>query len=101
MLITYSLCTDSPKKPDTNIVLKQGEKIIQPQKINASQPETTGTWPNSPAYTSSVAAHFSYDAFDPKAPTTIIVIPPTWDRLHYDVDFTNTYYKIVWVKSGR
>ena len=89
LLITYSLCSEQSDEREAHVVLKQGEKVIQPTKVSTGHPETTSKWPNSPAYNVSVTAHFGYGSFDPSAMTTIIVVPRIGDRLQYDVNLAD------------
>jgi len=72
-----------------HIVLRQGQKIIQPAIIKSNFPEQSTYWPRSPAYTITVQAHFLYREFDPLAPTTIIVVPPFGERIEYPIDLSN------------
>jgi hypothetical protein len=89
MLITYSMCADSPKQKEGHIVLRQGQKIIQPSSIKSSFPEQSMHWPKSPAYAIAVQAHFPYRDFDLLAPATIIVVPPFGERIEYPIDLSN------------
>jgi len=38
MLVTYTLCTDNPRKPEVHIVLRQSQNVIQPVSIKSSHP---------------------------------------------------------------
>lgn len=89
MLITYTMCANGPKKEDGHIVLKQGQKIIQPSSVMSSFPEQSINWPKSPAYMITVQAHFRYGDFDPLAPTTVIIVPPFGERIEYPIDLSN------------
>lgn len=74
---------------DSHIVLKQGDKIIQPRKIEVAheqqKPDTDYTVP---IWEICVAAYFAYSDIDPKAKTTIIFVLPTYDEVTFEVDFS-------------
>jgi hypothetical protein len=89
MLITYTMCADSPKQKEGHIVLRQGQKIIQPSSIVSRLPEQSMHWPQSPAYIITVQAHFLYRDFDPLVPTTVIVVPPFGERIEYPIELSN------------
>lgn len=87
VLITYSLCTDRPKDRKHLIVLKQGEKIIQPKSTSVSFVSNSVLWPKSPAYNVLVQSHFDYNSFDPMAKTEVYIIPQIEERLQYEIEF--------------
>ncbi len=75
--IIYVYCQLSPKSYDdkTHLVLKQGDKIIQPTDVASSAGLVLSAW-------------FSYGSFDPRVSTNIIIIPNTGKRVEYIVDFS-------------
>jgi hypothetical protein len=86
MIVTYNLCTDDPKRrDDTLIVLKQGEKVIQPSGVTVHHPEVITSRYAPARYSSTVQATFVYEEFDTQAPTTIIVVPYLGQRIQYEV----------------
>lgn len=79
MLVTYALCTSSVRQTDHHMVLRQGERVIQPQKVSISRPEHI----SGGSYLYTVQAHFDYAAFDPQSETMLIVIPDIGDKREY------------------
>ena len=45
--------------------------------------------PKAPRYKAKVIGSFQYDAFDPKAKTTIMVFPSKGKEVSFDVEFSN------------
>ncbi|HEX9757158.1 MAG TPA: hypothetical protein VGB26_05070 [Nitrospiria bacterium] len=88
MVISYLVCHDSPDKQDIHMVIKQGEKVIQPEKVNVDFPNTTSRWPNSPAYSSWVNASFAYDSIKTKEKATVIVVPQIGENTEWDLDLS-------------
>jgi len=86
-IITYGDEPDFAK--DYHIVLKQGEKIIQPVGLTAPQrADTTTRFPQSPSYKAWVEAQFPYSKLDPKGKTTVILIKDQGDS-RFEVDFSH------------
>ena len=82
MLITFVYCASSHRKSDDHIVIRQGEKIIQPARVSTSIPELlTRT-----SYAHTVQANFAYSDFDPVASATVIVIPEKAERREYRIN---------------
>lgn len=84
MTIGFGLC--NPYKydlEDIHIVIKQGSRVIQPVLKLGDGIVREGTLP---AKGWGVFAVFPYGSFDPKAVTTIIIIPPTGKRIEHTVD---------------
>jgi len=71
-----------------HIVLKQGEKVIQPVSVaDISQANTTLYFPQSPSYVAEIGALFPQSAVDPKAKTTVILIKDRGES-RFEVDFS-------------
>lgn len=72
------------------MVLKQGDKIIQPKPgdvIADDWADMTARWPKSPSYRARVMAFFRYSKINPKAKTTII-LDQGWGESKFEVDFS-------------
>lgn len=82
MLVTYAFCSISFKPTDHHVVLKQGNRVVQPVKVSVSRPE----YVSSNTYMHTVQAHFSYDSFDPIAETILIVIPSVEEKREYGLN---------------
>jgi len=89
LIVSYAMCHDRQEKQDIHIVLKQGEKVLQPFHISVAHPKLTSSWPNSPAYRSFVAAFFPYESFDPTAKISVIVVPPIGEKTEYALDLSD------------
>ena len=75
---------------DSYIVLKQGEKLVKPLKVRFDGvAHRTTVWPQAPRYKAKVIGAFRYNAFDPKAKTTIMVFPGQGDEVSFDVEFAS------------
>ena len=85
LLITYTLCTGDQRASDHHMVLKQGEKVIQPVELSVSQPEVL----SSSTFLFYVKAYFQYGTFDPAAETTIIVIPDRGEKREYPLKLSD------------
>ena len=70
------------------IVLKQGEKVIQPKYIVPTyEANPTSAFPEPPSYKAMVTAFFSYSEIDPKAKTTIVLTKDERES-RFRVDFS-------------
>lgn len=70
------------------IVLKQGEKLIQPVEVKADGLACkTAFFPKSPSFSACVEARFLYSEIDPKAKTTIILVKDQGES-RFEVDFS-------------
>jgi len=73
---------------DYHMVLKQGEKVIQPVKVKAPElAEMTARFPESPLFRATMSADFPYSEVDPKGKATIILIKD-WGESEFEVDFS-------------
>ncbi len=91
MLVSVTIFGETPTFADNSyIVLKQGEKLVKPLRVRFDGvAQRTKTWPRIPHYQAKVIGSFRYDAFDPKAKTTIIVFPGQGDEVSFDVEFAS------------
>jgi hypothetical protein len=73
---------------DPHVVLKQGDKIIQPFKVEVAHEENIPDPDYTvPIWEICVSACFAYSDIDPKAKTTIIFVLLT-DEVTFEVDFS-------------
>ncbi len=91
MLVSVTVFGETPKFADNSyIVLKQGEKLVKPIRVRFDGvAQRTKTWPKAPRYQAKVIGSFRYDAFDPKAKTTIMVFPGQGEEVSFDVEFAS------------
>ena len=72
-----------------HVVLKQGEKIIQPVNVMAGWwVDKTPRFPKSPSYKATVLGMFPYSEIDPKGKATIILIKDPGES-RFEVDFSH------------
>lgn len=90
MLVSVTLFGETPTFADnSHIVLKQGEKLVKPLRVRFDGvAQRTKVWPKAPRYRAKIIGSFRYDAFDPKAKTTIMVFPSQGDEVSFDVEFS-------------
>ena len=90
MLVSVTIFGETRTFADNSyIVLKQGEKLVKPLKVRSDGvAQRTKVWPKAPRYKAKVIGSFQYDAFNPKAKTTIIVFPSQGDEVFFDVEFS-------------
>ncbi|MDE0144284.1 MAG: hypothetical protein OXI53_00355 [Nitrospira sp.] len=90
MLVSVTIFGKTQTFADNSyIVLKQGEKLVKPLRVRFDGvAQRTKTWPKAPRYQAKVIGSFRYDAFDPKAKTTIMVFPSQGDEVSFDVEFS-------------
>ena len=85
-IFTYGDKIDFAK--DYHMVLKQGEKVIQPVSVKApGLAEMTAHWPESPSYRATVRAEFSYSEIDLKAKAIVILVKDRGES-SFEVDFS-------------
>ncbi|GEM_PF-1785005 len=89
MIVSYHFCTDHPREKKVRVLLKQGERVIKPEKIQIDPPMIISAWPKTPRYDINTLAYFSYGSFDPKATTDIIVIDESGKQFQYQVSLAN------------
>lgn len=91
MLVSVTIFGETRTFADNSyIVLKQGEKLVKPLKVRFDVvAQRTKIWPKAPRYNAKVIGSFRYDAFDPKARTTIMVFPSKGSEVSFDVEFAN------------
>ena len=91
MLVSVTIFGETPTFADNSyIVLKQGEKLVKPINVRFDGvAQRTTVWPKAPRYKAKVIGSFPYDAFDPKAKTTIMVFPSQGSEVSFDVEFAN------------
>lgn len=91
MLVSVTIFGETPAFADNSyIVLKQGEKLVKPLKVRFDGvAQRTKTWPDAPRYKAKVIGSFRYDAFDPKAKTTIMVFPSKGEEVSFAVEFSS------------
>ena len=91
MLVSVTIFGETPAFADNSyLVLKQGEKLVKPLKVRFDGvAQRTTVWPKAPRYKAKVLGSFRYDAFDPKAKTTIMVFPSQGDEVSFDVEFSS------------
>ena len=91
MLVSVTIFGETPTFSDNSyMVLKQGEKLVKPLKVRFDAvAQRTKVWPKAPRYRAKVIGSFQYDAFDPKAKTTIMVFPSQGDEVSFDVEFSS------------
>lgn len=82
MLITFMYCSSDHRKTDDHLVMKQGDTVIQPEKVSVDLPEHL----SNSQYIHTIQAHFAYGAFNPKAETTVIAIPENGKRIEYAIN---------------
>ena len=89
MLVSVTIFGETPTFAENSyLVLKQGKKLVKPLNVRFDGvAQRTKVWPNVPRYMAKVIGSFRYDAFDPKAKTTIMVFPGTGSEVSFDVDF--------------
>ena len=90
MLVSVTIFGETRTFADNSyIVLKQGEKLVKPLNVRFDGvAHRTEVWPKAPRYKAKVLGSFRYDAFDPKAKTTIIVFPSQGTEVSFDVEFS-------------
>lgn len=85
-IYTYGDKIDFAK--DYHMVIKQGEKVIQPVNVKTDKwGRATLAWPYSPKYSAFTQARFLYSEIDPHAKTTIILIKDLGES-RFEVDFS-------------
>jgi hypothetical protein len=84
MLITFVYCSSTAQRSDDHMVLKQGDKIIQPKHVSNSPAELMGH-----SYAHTIQAHFAYADFDPTAESIIILIPDQGKRMEFPVNLSD------------
>ena len=91
MLVSVTIFGGTPAFADNSyIVLKQGEKLVKPLKVRFDGvAQRTKVWPGAPRYKAKVIGSFQYDAFDPKAKTTIMVFPGKGKEVSFELKFSN------------
>ncbi len=89
MLVSVTIFGETPTFAENSyIVLKQEEKLVKPLTVRFDGvARRTTAWPNAPRYKAKVIGSFRYDAFDPKANTTIIVSPRDGQAVSFDLEF--------------
>ena len=91
MLVSVMIFGETRTFADNSyIVLKQGEKLVKPLNVRFDGvAQRTKVWPKAPRYKAKVIGSFQYDAFDPKAKTTIVVFPSKGEEVSFDVEFSH------------
>ena len=91
MLVSVTIFGKTPAFADNSyLVLQQGEKLVKPLTVRFDGvAQRTKVWPKPPRYRAKVIGSFRYDAFDPKAKTTIMVFPGKGEAVSFDVEFSS------------
>lgn len=85
-IFTYGDRLDFAK--NYHMVIKQGEKIIQPVSVKAPElAKMTARWPHSPSYKAIVSGLFAYSEINPKGKAVIILIKGRGES-KFEVDFS-------------
>lgn len=85
-IVTYGYEIDFAK--NYHMILKQGEKVIQPVSVEAPElVDMAPRWIESAPYSAQVTGFFPYAKIDPKAKTTIILIKARGES-RFEVDFS-------------
>ena len=89
MLVSVTIFGEAPTFAENSyLVLKQGKKLVKPLNVRFDGvAQRSKVWPKAPRYKAKVIGSFRYDAFDPKAMTTIMAFPGTGSEVSCDVDF--------------
>ncbi|GJL57330.1 MAG: hypothetical protein NPIRA03_01870 [Nitrospirales bacterium] len=82
---------DSPSfAKDSYLLLKQGDRLIKPDRVRFDARATLLTPSQSPPmYRAKIVASFNYDVFDVLAQTTVKVFPGTGGQVTFDLDFAS------------
>lgn len=84
----YGSSIDFPQY--THIVLKQGNKVIQPSKVYGTDSfaDRSTKWPNFPAYRATIGAEFSSKEIDYSKKAELIVVWASDIEFVFEVDFS-------------
>jgi hypothetical protein len=77
-------CYSSPSHSKDHVVLKQNEKVIQPQDV-----QQTSKMAQSRMYLNMITASFELKDLDPEEPCTLVLIPATGEEKEFEVNLAS------------